>query len=102
MHSIVTVKTNSRFQKLPSAFSFLSAFPFFTYSFLEKCLGVGFFSLGISSALFFVTRPTAFHTWAFLGIYFAGWRVHEMYNASWQFTITATFVLVSRYAIIKL
>jgi len=29
----------------------------------------------------FEARPTAFHTWPFLGISFAGWKVHEMSNA---------------------
>jgi hypothetical protein len=49
-----------------------------------------------------VTRPITFHTWVLLGISFTGWQVHEMYNASLQFAITASFVLVSRYAVINL
>ena len=58
--------------------------------------------LGISCDPFFVNCPIAFHTWAFLGICFVGWGVDEMYNAWSLFSIPATFILLSRYAIIKL
>jgi hypothetical protein len=37
--------------------------------------------LSISCDPIFEARLTAFHTWPFLGISFAGWRVDEIYNA---------------------